>query len=72
MRPDLPYLGTALPVLLFRLPLPVALPLVGAWIRMRNVSACVVAGQLQVCSFGLARTCLTDAPFPFCCAAATV
>ena len=50
MRPDLPYLGTALPVLLFRLPLPVALPLVGSWIRMRNVFACVVAGQLQVCS----------------------
>ena len=50
VRPDLPHLGTALPVLLFRLPLPVALPLVGSWIRMRNVFACVVAGQLQVCS----------------------
>ncbi|KAK9825151.1 hypothetical protein WJX81_005905 [Elliptochloris bilobata] len=39
--------GTWLPVLLFRLPLPVMLPAVGSWIRMRNISACVVAGQLQ-------------------------
>jgi len=54
--PDLPALGTALPIIITT-PAPVegksrgplVLPSVGSWVKLRNVRSWVVAGQLQVC-----------------------
>ena len=54
--PDLPALGTALPIIITN-PAPVegksrgplVLPSVGSWVKLRNVRSWVVAGQLQVC-----------------------
>jgi len=53
--PDLPALGTALPIIITT-PAPVegksrgplVLPNVGSWVKLRNVRSWVVAGQLQV------------------------
>ena len=52
---DLPILGTALPILITKPgPAerqgrgPLLLPSVGTWVKLRNVKAWVVAGQLQV------------------------
>ncbi len=52
--PDLPPLGTALPVIITT-PAhaegppkgPLVLPSVGSWVKLRNVKSCVIAGQLQ-------------------------
>ncbi len=54
--PDLPALGTALPIIITT-PAPVegksrgplVLPTVGSWVKLRNVRSWVIAGQLQVC-----------------------
>lgn len=49
---DVPRLGTALPVRLYGLQgllHEVPLPEPGAWVKLRNVAACTVSGQLQVC-----------------------
>ena len=52
---DLPPLGTALPILVTQPSpaegqgkVPLQLPSVGSWVKLRNVKAWVVAGQLQV------------------------
>ena len=52
---DLPVLGTALPIVVTQPSHaerqgkgPLQLPSVGEWVKLRNVKAWVVAGQLQV------------------------
>lgn len=47
----MPRLGTALPVVTYglgKLPRQVPLPEAGQWVKLRNVAACIVNGQLQV------------------------
>ena len=55
MVADLPVLGTALPIIVTQPSQadreskgPLLLPSVGDWVKLRNVKAWVVAGQLQV------------------------
>ena len=55
MVADLPVLGTALPIVVTQPSQaerlgkgPLLLPSVGDWVKLRNVKAWVVAGQLQV------------------------
>ena len=61
---ELPPLGTALPILITKPgPAerqgkgPLLLPSVGIWVKLRNVKAWVVAGQLQV-QVGLNHLCI--------------
>jgi hypothetical protein len=47
---DLPRLGSAMPVVLYALDARCGaqkLPAAGDWVKLRNVAACVVQGQLQ-------------------------
>ncbi|EIE21102.1 hypothetical protein COCSUDRAFT_43452 [Coccomyxa subellipsoidea C-169] len=47
---DAPRLGTAMPVRMYGLeglPQEVPLPQPGAWVKLRNVAACIINGQLQ-------------------------
>ncbi len=48
---EAPRLGTAMPVRMYGLeglPQEVPLPQPGAWVKLRNVAACIINGQLQV------------------------
>lgn len=47
----MPRLGTAMPVRMYgleALPQEVPLPLPGSWVKLRNIAACIINGQLQV------------------------
>lgn len=54
--PDVPLLGTAMPIVIFSPAQPpegslkpkLVLPAVGSWVKLRNVKSWVKAGQLQV------------------------
>ncbi len=47
----MPRLGTAMPVRMYGLgglQQEVPLPQPGAWVKLRNIAACIICGQLQV------------------------
>jgi len=65
---DVPRLGTALLVRLYGLQglmHEVPLPQPGAWVKLRNVAACTVSGQLQVCLLPTDRKFVTAERFIF-------
>ena len=48
---EVPRLGTVMPVRMYgldALPQEVPLPLPGTWVKLRNIAACIINGQLQV------------------------
>jgi hypothetical protein len=67
---EVPRLGTAMPVVMYglgRMAREVPMPGPGLWVKLRNVAACVVHGQLQARSTLQHGTCPVALSYPGVC-----